>query len=256
MCRVGRWNWTPIGSGRNAMADKAMDVYLNDHLGGATLGCDLAEQIGDHAGDTPLADVIATLHAQIEEDRETLADLMERMGVTRKRASTALGASRDRTRSAARASGAARPAGASPRVGGLRPTAFTRWSPARRRAGRTSTEGVPRSSGSSGGSRTSGRSRRYGCAASRGSRSTPTSRSSPSWRVRSVERESCRSRLRSESRATRRRIRLRGTLLKRGPGVARVRGSRFCRTISRSGDFRAGAYALGVSFASRFAGPS
>lgn len=65
------------------MADQAMDVYLNDHLGGATLGCDLAEQIGDHAEGTPLADVIATLHAQIEEDRETLADLMERMGVTR-----------------------------------------------------------------------------------------------------------------------------------------------------------------------------
>jgi hypothetical protein len=65
------------------MAHKAMDVYLNDHLGGATLGSDLAEQIGDQAEGTPLAAVMATLHAEIEEDRRTLVDLMERMGVTR-----------------------------------------------------------------------------------------------------------------------------------------------------------------------------
>lgn len=65
------------------MAHKAMDVYLNDHLGGATLGSELAIQIGDHAEGTPLADVMTTLRAQIEEDRETLVDLMQRMGVTR-----------------------------------------------------------------------------------------------------------------------------------------------------------------------------
>ncbi len=65
------------------MAHKAMGVYLNDHLGGATLGCELAIQIGDHAEGTPLADIMATLRAEIEEDRETLVDLMQRMGVTR-----------------------------------------------------------------------------------------------------------------------------------------------------------------------------
>jgi len=65
------------------MAHKAMDVYLNDHLGGATMGCELAEQIGDQAQGTPLAGVMATLHAQIEDDRDTLVELMEGMGVTR-----------------------------------------------------------------------------------------------------------------------------------------------------------------------------
>ena len=65
------------------MADKAMDVYLNDHLGGATLGVNLADQIAEHAEGTRLADVMATLHAQIEEDRETLVALMEQLDVGR-----------------------------------------------------------------------------------------------------------------------------------------------------------------------------
>ena len=65
------------------MAHKALDVYLNDHLGGATLGANLAGQITDHAEGTSLADVMIKLHAEIEEDRETLVNLMERMDVTR-----------------------------------------------------------------------------------------------------------------------------------------------------------------------------
>jgi hypothetical protein len=65
------------------MSHKAMDVYLNDHLGGATLGANLAGQIVDHAEGTPLADVMVALEAEIAEDRDTLLDLMERMDVTR-----------------------------------------------------------------------------------------------------------------------------------------------------------------------------
>ena len=65
------------------MADKAMDVYLNDHLAGAMLGSDLAEQIQKENEGTPLGDLMVTLAAQIEEDRETLIDLMERMGTSK-----------------------------------------------------------------------------------------------------------------------------------------------------------------------------
>ena len=65
------------------MADKAMDVYLNDHLGGAMLGSDLAEQIRDQSEGTPLGDVMTTVAAEIEEDREILVELMERMGTSR-----------------------------------------------------------------------------------------------------------------------------------------------------------------------------
>ena len=65
------------------MADKPMDVYLNDHLAGAMLGSDLAEQIQKESEGTPLGDLMAKLAAQIEEDRETLIDLMERMGTSK-----------------------------------------------------------------------------------------------------------------------------------------------------------------------------
>ena len=65
------------------MADKPMDVYLNDHLGGATLGSDLAAQIRDRSEGTPLGQVITEIAAEIEEDHETLVDLMDRLDVSR-----------------------------------------------------------------------------------------------------------------------------------------------------------------------------
>jgi hypothetical protein len=65
------------------MADRAMDVYLNDHLAGAMLGSDLAEQIRSQSEGTPLGDVMGSIAPQIEEDRLTLLDLMERMGTSK-----------------------------------------------------------------------------------------------------------------------------------------------------------------------------
>jgi hypothetical protein len=64
------------------MADRAMDLYLNDHLSGAMLGSDLAEQIRKRHEHTSLGDVMESLASQIEEDRQTLVDLMERMGTS------------------------------------------------------------------------------------------------------------------------------------------------------------------------------
>ncbi len=65
------------------MADRAIDVYLNDHLGGAMLGSDLAKQIRDRAEGTPLGELMSGLAAEIEEDRETLVELMDRLDVSR-----------------------------------------------------------------------------------------------------------------------------------------------------------------------------
>ena len=64
------------------MADTAIDVYLNDHLGGATLGTDLAEQIRDRHAGSPLGELMASIAIEIERDRETLLDLMKRMGTS------------------------------------------------------------------------------------------------------------------------------------------------------------------------------
>ena len=60
-----------------------MDVYLNDHLAGAVLGSALAEQLREENEGTPLGNVMASIAAQIEEDRETLVGLMERMGISK-----------------------------------------------------------------------------------------------------------------------------------------------------------------------------
>lgn len=58
------------------MPDKAIDVYLNDHLAGAVLGTDLAEQIQEQNQGTPLGQLMESLAPQIEQDQETLVGLM------------------------------------------------------------------------------------------------------------------------------------------------------------------------------------
>jgi len=65
------------------MAQKQIDVYLNDHLAGATLGRDLARLIEARSPSTPLAGLMHTLAPQIEEDRMTLLELMARMQTSR-----------------------------------------------------------------------------------------------------------------------------------------------------------------------------
>ena len=65
------------------MADRAMDTYLNDHLAGAVFGRDLAARLRARSRDTALAGAMEGLAREIEEDRQTLVDLMERMGTTR-----------------------------------------------------------------------------------------------------------------------------------------------------------------------------
>ncbi|MGI9183389.1 MAG: hypothetical protein ACR2GZ_00270 [Solirubrobacteraceae bacterium] len=65
------------------MADKAVDVYLNDHLAGAMLGSDLAEQLRSRNAGTRLGELMESLAPQIEEDRETLIALMEKLGTSK-----------------------------------------------------------------------------------------------------------------------------------------------------------------------------
>ena len=65
------------------MPDKAMDVYLNDHLAGAMIGIELAQQILSHNQGTPVGDLMARLAPQIKEDRQTLFDLMQRVDSSR-----------------------------------------------------------------------------------------------------------------------------------------------------------------------------
>jgi len=65
------------------MADKPLNVYLNDHLGGAMLGSDLAAQIRDQNEGRPLGELMTRIADEIEEDRQALLALMEALDVSR-----------------------------------------------------------------------------------------------------------------------------------------------------------------------------
>lgn len=65
------------------MADRPIDLYLNDHMAGAMLGAELAGQIANRSEGTPLGGLITPVAIEIDEDREALDGLMERLDVGR-----------------------------------------------------------------------------------------------------------------------------------------------------------------------------
>jgi hypothetical protein len=64
---------------RGLISDQPLDVYLNDHLAGARFGSDLARRLARRMSGTSIND----LAEEIEEDRQTLQDVMDRLGTTR-----------------------------------------------------------------------------------------------------------------------------------------------------------------------------
>ena len=65
------------------MTGHAIETYLNDHLAGAMFGSNVAEQIRDRSEGTPLRELMDWLAPEIEEDRQTLIDVMEKLDVAR-----------------------------------------------------------------------------------------------------------------------------------------------------------------------------
>ena len=65
------------------MTHRPIDVYLNDHLAGATFGADLARQLEASAEGTDFQPEINRLAVEIEGDLDTLTDLMQRIGAAR-----------------------------------------------------------------------------------------------------------------------------------------------------------------------------
>ena len=61
----------------------ALATYLNDHLAGATLGCEHARHLEQQSAGTPLGDTMAALTPEIEADREELLGIIDRLGVER-----------------------------------------------------------------------------------------------------------------------------------------------------------------------------
>jgi hypothetical protein len=63
------------------LSSDLLAIYLNDHLGGSTAGVELARRAqGANAG-TPVGDFLAGLVVEIEEDKEALEGIMDRLDV-------------------------------------------------------------------------------------------------------------------------------------------------------------------------------
>jgi hypothetical protein len=64
------------------MSDEHIATYLNDHLAGSVVAVELMENLEEVYADTPVAEFITRLHADIEADRQELKDLMDRLQVS------------------------------------------------------------------------------------------------------------------------------------------------------------------------------
>ena len=68
---------------------RRLDIYLNDHLAGATVGLALARRAAAENAGTSLGDFLEQLSREIAEDRETLEAVMARLDVDRSSAKPA-----------------------------------------------------------------------------------------------------------------------------------------------------------------------
>lgn len=64
--------------------ERYLPIYLNDHLAGATVGVELARRVhASNRDNEAMAAALGRIAAEIEADRKTLEDVLERLGVSR-----------------------------------------------------------------------------------------------------------------------------------------------------------------------------
>ena len=67
-----------------AMDRKLLGIYLNDHLAGSVVGENLAKRIARQNEDNEYGRAVAQIAKEIEEDKATLREVMDRAGVRQK----------------------------------------------------------------------------------------------------------------------------------------------------------------------------
>jgi len=72
-----------MGKDPSGMDIKLLSIYLNDHVAGSRAGLELARRSMRSNEGSPLGDDLVRLVREIEEDRETLEELMELANVRR-----------------------------------------------------------------------------------------------------------------------------------------------------------------------------
>ncbi|HEX3332032.1 MAG TPA: hypothetical protein VHS27_19060 [Gaiellales bacterium] len=60
---------------------RTLDIYLNDHLAGATVGVELSRRAAKSNRGTPSGEFLERLHHEIAEDRRTLLAVVRALGV-------------------------------------------------------------------------------------------------------------------------------------------------------------------------------
>ena len=60
---------------------RQLDIYLNDHLAGATVGVELSRRAANSNRGTPSGEFLQRLHHEIVEDRRTLLAVVRALGV-------------------------------------------------------------------------------------------------------------------------------------------------------------------------------
>ncbi len=73
------------------MDTKLLGIYLNDHLGGSTVGIELVKRASGANEGTELGNFLAGLVSEIDTDRETLQRIMGDLGIPRDRIKVAGG---------------------------------------------------------------------------------------------------------------------------------------------------------------------
>jgi hypothetical protein len=68
-----------------------LPIYLNDHLAGATVGCELARRAAGSNRGTELGDFLTDFAAEVDAHRRQLEDVMMRLDVSRDRVKVAGG---------------------------------------------------------------------------------------------------------------------------------------------------------------------
>jgi hypothetical protein len=68
---------------------RLLSIYLNDHLAGSTVGVELTRRVLRENDGSELGTFLRGLLSEIEEDRATLVQLMERLSIQHSRAKTA-----------------------------------------------------------------------------------------------------------------------------------------------------------------------
>jgi hypothetical protein len=59
-----------------------LETYLQDHRAGAAMGSDLARRLADENLGTPYEDSLVAIAQEIEQDVDTLDEIMERFGIS------------------------------------------------------------------------------------------------------------------------------------------------------------------------------